>query len=119
MASVIRPASAPAPEEAHDQWWMSVGDSAGSSRAPVAEEALRKAGKEAGRLDGYTSHCNRHTFASRVVMAGVDLRSVQAIGGWRTLSMVQRELRPTQDFDETWTVPERRSSVYRNDAPHL
>jgi site-specific recombinase XerD len=58
---------------------MSVGNSAGSSRAPVAEEeALRKAGKEAGRLDGYTFHRNRHTFASRLVMAGVDLRSVQA-----------------------------------------
>jgi site-specific recombinase XerD len=42
------------------------------------EEALRKAGKEAARLDGYTFHCNRHTFASRLVMAGVDLRSVQA-----------------------------------------
>jgi site-specific recombinase XerD len=42
------------------------------------EEALRKAGKEAARLDGYTFHRNRHTFASRLVMAGVDLRSVQA-----------------------------------------
>lgn len=41
-------------------------------------------------LDGYTWHCNRHTFASRLVMAGVDIRSVQALGGWRTLSMVQR-----------------------------
>ena len=30
------------------------------------------------------------TFASRLVMAGVDLRSVQALGGWRTLAMVQR-----------------------------
>jgi hypothetical protein len=85
----------------------------------VTEEALRKVGKEAGRLDGYTWHCNRHTGASRVVIAEVDLRSVQALGGWRTLSMVQRELSPTQNFDETWTVPERRSSVYRNDAPRL
>ena len=34
--------------------------------------------------------CNRHTFASRHVMAGVDLLSVQRLGGWRTLSMVQR-----------------------------
>lgn len=55
-----------------------------------AREALRKAGKETSRLDGYTWHCNRHTFASRLVMAGVDVRSVQALGGWRTLSMVQR-----------------------------
>jgi len=42
-----------------------------------------------GRLDGYTWHCNRHTFASHLVMAGVDLTSVQTLGGWRTLAMVQ------------------------------
>jgi site-specific recombinase XerD len=55
-----------------------------------AQAALRQAGKDTSRLDGYTWHCNRHTFASRLVMAGVDLRSVQALGGWRTLAMVQR-----------------------------
>jgi site-specific recombinase XerD len=55
-----------------------------------AQAALRQAGKDATRLEGYTWHCNRHTFASRLVMAGVDLRSVQALGGWRTLAMVQR-----------------------------
>jgi site-specific recombinase XerC len=32
----------------------------------------------------------RHTFASRLVADGVDLRTVQELGGWRTLSMVQR-----------------------------
>jgi site-specific recombinase XerD len=55
-----------------------------------ARVALRAAGRDAGRLEGYTWHCNRHTFASRLVMAGVDLRSVQQLGGWRTLTMVQR-----------------------------
>jgi site-specific recombinase XerD len=55
-----------------------------------ARTALVKAGKDVARLEGYTWHCNRHTFASRLVMAGVDLRSVQALGGWRTLTMVQR-----------------------------
>jgi len=33
---------------------------------------------------------NRHSFASRLVMAGVDLRTVQELGGWKTLGMVQR-----------------------------
>ena len=56
----------------------------------AAQAALRADGKDAGLLDGYTWHCNRHTFASRLVMAGVDLLSVQKLGGWRTLSMVQR-----------------------------
>jgi hypothetical protein len=49
------------------------------------------------RLDGYTWHGNRQTFASRLVMAGVDLRSVQEMGGWKTLKMVARyaHLSPT------------------------
>ncbi len=55
-----------------------------------ASAALRDAGKDASRLDGYTWHGNRHTFASRLVMAGVDLRAVQELGGWKTLKMVQR-----------------------------
>lgn len=55
-----------------------------------AQTALRAAGKGASRLDGYTWHGNRHTFASRLVMAGVDARTVQELGGWRTLAMVQR-----------------------------
>lgn len=55
-----------------------------------AQAALRDAGKDAGRLDGYTWHGNRHTFASRLVMAGVDPLTVKELGGWRTLAMVQR-----------------------------
>ena len=35
-----------------------------------AQDALRDAGKDASRLDGYTWHGNRHTLASRLVMAG-------------------------------------------------
>jgi site-specific recombinase XerD len=56
----------------------------------TAQAALRDAGKDASLLEGYTWHCNRHSFASRLVMAGVDLLSIQRLGGWRTLSMVQR-----------------------------
>jgi integrase len=41
-------------------------------------------------LIGVTPHTLRHTFASRLVMAGVDLRTVQELGGWQTLSMVER-----------------------------
>jgi integrase len=61
---------------------------------PAAVERARKSlvgdGRDGSRLDGYTWHCNRHSFASRLVMAAVDLRTVQVLGGWRTLSMVQR-----------------------------
>jgi site-specific recombinase XerD len=55
-----------------------------------AQEALKAAGKEPCRLDDYVWHSNRHTFASRLVMAGVDLLTVKELGGWRTLAMVQR-----------------------------
>jgi integrase len=55
-----------------------------------AQAVLREAGKDTSRLDGYTWHSNRHTFASRLVMAGVDPRTVQVLGGWKTLSMVAR-----------------------------
>ncbi len=39
---------------------------------------------------GASLHTLRHTFASRLVEAGVDLRTVQELGGWSDLSMVQR-----------------------------
>lgn len=42
------------------------------------------------RLVGVTPHTTRHTFASRLVMAGVGLRTVQELGGWKTLAQVQR-----------------------------
>ena len=70
-----------------------------------AAKALREAGKDASRLAGYTWHCNRHTFASRLVMAGVDLRTAQVLGGWRTLAMVQRcsHLAP-RTFRRPWSA---------------
>src|SRR5262245_16133281 len=55
-----------------------------------AQAALREAGKDGSRLDGYVWHSNRHTFASRLVAAGVDPLTVKDLGGWRTLAMVQR-----------------------------
>jgi site-specific recombinase XerD len=63
----------------------------------AAQVTLRAAGQEseAARLDGETWHALRHTFASRLVAAGVDLRTVQELGGWKTLSMVQRYAHPS------------------------
>jgi hypothetical protein len=54
------------------------------------EGALRDAGRDSSRLEGFTWYGLRHTFASRLVMVGVDLRTVQELGGWRTLAMVKR-----------------------------
>jgi hypothetical protein len=43
------------------------------------------------QIEGYSVHCNRHTFASRLVMAGVDLPTVAELLGHRTLQMVMRD----------------------------
>lgn len=55
-----------------------------------ARQALTDQGGDASRLDGFTWHGLRHTFASRLVMNGVDLLTVKELGGWLTLAMVQR-----------------------------
>ena len=44
---------------------------------------------------GITFHSLRHTGASRMVDGGVDLRTVQEIGGWSSLRMVERYSHPT------------------------
>jgi integrase len=57
-----------------------------------AQETLREAGHhdEAGRLAGVSWHGLRHTWASRLTMRGVDPRTLQTLGNWRSLSMVER-----------------------------
>lgn len=42
------------------------------------------------RLTDVTPHTLRHTFATRLVETGMDLRTVQELGGWKTLALVQR-----------------------------
>ena len=55
----------------------------------AAQATLAARGTDTSKLVGYSWHGNRHTFASRLVMAGVDLRTVQDLGGWKTLQMVR------------------------------
>jgi integrase len=45
---------------------------------------------EDAEVRGYTWHCNRHTFASRLVMAGVDIRTVASLMGHATIQMTMR-----------------------------
>ena len=51
----------------------------------VYEPALKTAG-----IEGATWHTLRHTFASRAVMAGVDIRTVQELMGHSTITMTMR-----------------------------
>jgi integrase len=48
-------------------------------------EALTEA-----KINDYSWHCNRHTFASRLVMAGVDLRTVAELMGHSSIQMIMR-----------------------------
>jgi integrase len=45
---------------------------------------------EAAKISDFRFHDCRHTFASRLAMAGVDLYTIQRAGGWKTQVMVQR-----------------------------
>ena len=65
-------------------------------------------------LKGITPHVLRHTFASRLVMAGVDLRTVQELGGWKNIGMVMRYAHV--DSDHKKQAVER---LVRNNSPTL
>jgi site-specific recombinase XerD len=56
------------------------------------EPAIHKA-----NIRGFSWHCLRHTFASRLVMAGVDLRTVQELMGHRSIQMTCRYAHLAQD----------------------
>lgn len=67
----------------------------GGSRSPRYwfEDAL-----EAAKIEGFTWHCLRHTFASRLVMSGAGLRTVAELPRDKTLAMVMRYAHLAPDF---------------------
>jgi integrase len=52
--------------------------------------AFELAREKAGLGEDVTPHTLRHTFASRLAMAGVDPRTIQELGGWKSLALVER-----------------------------
>ena len=59
--------------------------------------ACHKANVPYGRTKGgITFHSFRHTGATRMLLAGVDPRTVQEIGGWSSLTQVMRYTHPTE-----------------------
>ena len=59
------------------------------------KQAVRKAG-----VEDFTFHDLRHTFASRLVMAGVDLPTVQALMGHKDISMTLRYTHLSSDHKQ-------------------
>ena len=57
--------------------------------AYIAVRGFGAACRRAG-LDDVTPHTTRHTFATRLIASGVDLRTVQELGGWAQLKMLER-----------------------------
>lgn len=48
----------------------------------------------ARKTGGVSFHCLRHTGASRMLAAGVDVKTVMLIGGWKNLKVMERYLHP-------------------------
>lgn len=60
--------------------------------------ACKRADVQTGRAAGGISfHCLRHTGASRMLAAGIDVKTVMEIGGWKSLTVLNRYLHPTED----------------------
>jgi len=61
---------------------------------------------EQAKIEGITWHTLRHTFASRLVMAGVDLKTVQELMGHKTIAMTARyaHLAPTHKLQALETL---------------
>jgi site-specific recombinase XerD len=56
---------------------------------------------DTGRLAKVTWHSCRYTFASRLVLGGVDPRTVMELGDWCNVAMVQRYSHPSPDHLRT------------------
>jgi integrase len=64
----------------------------------MLRRACARAGIPYGRArGGITFHALRHTGATRMIAAGVDLRTVQELGGWSSLRQLARYAHPTAD----------------------
>ena len=75
----------------------------------------------AASIPNYTWHTNRHTFASRLVMAGVDLRTVQELLGHKSITTTMRyaHLAPTHQLaaQVPASVPERPTDTRTSTRP--
>lgn len=63
----------------------------------MLEKGCKAAGIPYGRkADGLTFHALRHTATTRLVEAGVPLRIVQELGGWKSMRQLERYAHPSE-----------------------
>jgi integrase len=70
------------------------------------------------KLADVTPHVLRHTFASRLAMAGVDTRTSQELGAWASLEMVERytHLSPTHKAEAVERIAENSPALFTTPA---
>ena len=61
------------------------------------ERVFTKIRDNAGLDRNLTIHCIRHTVASKLLTAGVDLATVQAIGGWASAKTLLNVYAPSNE----------------------
>lgn len=73
------------------------------------------------RIENFHFHGLRHTFASRLVMAGVDLRTIQALMGHKTINMTLRyaHLAPDHLKKAVEALDSEKSHNNFHNTPHL
>jgi len=81
--------SNPGADAPSDRFFSACVSKQGSPLTHWAEKMFPEAVKIA-QINDCRFHDLRHTFASRLVMEGVDLLTIKELGGWKTLLMVQR-----------------------------
>ncbi len=66
----------------------------GENGQPLSTRVVTRAGQRIAKKAGITKHFHlhmmRHSFTSHALMSGVPTRTVQAWGGWASLSMLER-----------------------------